>query len=207
MGRAANRLFSNNNDSEVEDQPAVIEQLGTVVNQATEDSRTVFLSGEVNEASTAVTIAHLIHLANISHDPIYLVISTYGGEVDQMFSIYDVIKYLPCSVRTIALGKVMSAGVLLLSSGEKGHRLIGESARIMIHPLSAGAYGNVFDIKNERREVERHQNLMIKQLSRETNMSKSKLLKEFKKKKDWYITPKKAIKLGIVDGIIGKQVV
>jgi ATP-dependent Clp protease protease subunit len=165
--------------------------------------RIVVLHGDVNEHTISHVIVQLLQLANQNHKPIHLVISTYGGSVDEMFSLYDTIKFLPCPVHTIALGKVMSAGVLLLASGVKGKRLIGRSARIMIHPISGGLYGNVFEALNEVKEHERLQRLMADALLKETKMSAEEIEKIMKAGHDCYLTPEEAIKMGIVDGYIG----
>ncbi len=169
------------------------------------DSRLVVLHGEVNEASICNVIVQLLQLANQNHKPIHLVISTYGGSVDEMFSLYDTIKFLPCPVHTIALGKVMSAGVLLLASGVKGKRMIGRSARIMIHPISGGLIGNVFEAMNEMKEFERLQDLMTNALLSETTMKKEEIDKLMKAGHDCFLTPEQAIKMGIVDKIIGDK--
>ena len=171
---------------------------------ATED-RLVVLHGEVNEHSISNVIVQLLHLANQNHRPIHLVISTYGGSVDEMFSLYDTIKFLPCPVHTIALGKVMSAGVLLLASGVKGKRMIGSSARIMIHPISGGVLGNVFEAMNEMKEFERLQTLMVSALINETQMKKEEIDKLMKAGHDFFLTPQQAVKVGIVDKIIGNK--
>jgi len=171
---------------------------------ATED-RLVVLHGEVNEHSISNVIVQLLHLANQNHRPIHLVISTYGGSVDEMFSLYDTIKFLPCPVHTIALGKVMSAGVLLLASGVKGKRMIGSSARIMIHPISGGVLGNVFEAMNEMKEFERLQALMVSALMNETQMKKEEIDKLMKAGHDFFLTPQQAVKVGIVDKIIGNK--
>jgi len=166
--------------------------------------RIVVLHGDVNEHTISHVVVQLLQLANQNHKPIHLVISTYGGSVDEMFSLYDTIKFLPCPVHTIALGKVMSAGVLLLASGVKGKRLIGRSARIMIHPVSGGLYGNVFEALNEVKEHQRLQELMADALQRETKMTREDVDKFMKAGHDCYITPEEAIKLGIVDGYVGE---
>ena len=167
------------------------------------DARLVVLHGEVNEQSIYNVIVQLLLLANQNHKPIHLVISTYGGSVDEMFSLYDTIKFLPCPVHTIALGKVMSAGVLLLASGVKGKRMIGRSARIMVHPISGGVVGNVFEAMNEMKEFERLQDLMTQALLSETNMKKEDIDSLMKAGHDCFLTPEQAIKMGIVDKIIG----
>ena len=169
------------------------------------DDRLVVLHGEVNEHSISNVIVQLLHLANQNHKPIHLVISTYGGSVDEMFSLYDTIKFLPCPVHTLALGKVMSAGVLLLASGVKGKRMIGGSARIMIHPVSGGVLGNVFEAMNEMKEFERLQDLMVSALIKETKMKKEEIDKLMKAGHDFFLTPERAIQVGIVDKIIGDK--
>ena len=173
--------------------------------QSTDNARMVFLHGEVSEDSIAQVIYQMLSLA--AADPraaITLVLSTYGGSIDEMFSLYDTIRFLPCPVHTVALGKVMSAGVLLLASGVKGKRLIGASARIMIHPLSGGAFGNVFEIENQAKEARRLQELMVNALVKETKMTRAQVIeKVMNPMLDYYVTPDDAVKLGIVDRIIG----
>jgi ATP-dependent Clp protease, protease subunit len=173
--------------------------------QAGDSSRLVVLHGDVNEASISLVVAQLLHLAGQNHKPIHLVISTYGGSVDEMFTLYDTIKFLPCPVHTIALGKVMSAGVLLLASGTKGKRMIGRNARIMIHPVSGGASGNVFEVINDSKEHKRLQEQMVSAIVKETKVSKEKIEEIMKTGHDVYLLPEEAIKMGIVDKIIGDK--
>lgn len=179
--------------------------LQSYVVQQGDNTRIVVLHGEVNEHSISSVIVQLLQLANQSNKPIHLVISTYGGSVDEMFSLYDTIKFLPCPVHTIALGKVMSAGVLLLASGVKGKRMIGKSARIMIHPISGGLFGNVFEALNEVKEHERLQKLMVDALLKETKLSRKQIEKIMRAGHDYFLTPEEALKMGIVDKIVGEN--
>ena len=166
--------------------------------------RIVFLTGEVNEQSVAVAVSQLVNFANNNSSvPVHLVLNTYGGSIDEMFSLYDIMRFLPCKVCTVGLGKVMSAGVLLLAAGEYGKRLIGKSARVMIHPISASYFGNVFQMVNEAKEIQRLQDMMVDSLASMTNLSKAQLGKIMKKGADHYIEPNDAVKYGIVDSIIG----
>jgi|SRR6478609_8911288 len=181
--------------------PDALEQF--MMAQQPDNSRIVVLHGDVNEHTISAVIAQLLHLANISRDPIYMVVSTYGGSVDEMFSLYDTVKFLPCQVHTIALGKVMSAGVLLLAAGEKGKRMIGKSARIMMHPVSGGAIGNVFEVMHETKEHRRLHDLMVNSLAAETNLKLEEIEDIMKAGHDYYITADEAIRMGIVDRIIG----
>lgn len=167
------------------------------------DARIVYMAGDVDENSIPQVVAHMLHLASVNQKPIQFVISTYGGAVDEMFSLYDVIKFLPCPVHTIGLGKIMSAGVLLLAAGRKGKRMIGKNSRIMIHSMSGGAAGNIFEVLNEAAEMKRMQELMVGLLCKETKMPKSEVERIMKMGHDFYLTPEQALKYGIVDKIIG----
>lgn len=166
--------------------------------------RILHLTGEINEHSASNIISGLVTLANQNKvDPITLIVSTYGGSVDEMFGLYDMMKFIKCPVNTVGLGKIMSAGVLILSAGKKGMRLLGRNSRIMIHPMTSGAGGNIFEMQNEANEMSRMQAQMEEALLKETKITKQQLDKYMKAGHDTYITPEEAIKLGIVDKLIG----
>lgn len=171
-----------------------------------DNSRVVFLHSEVTEQVVSLVIAQMLQLANAGTAPIHLVVSTYGGSADEMFSLYDTIKFLPCPVHTVGLGKVMSAGVLLLAAGTKGKRIIGPSTRIMMHSLSGGVMGNVFAMESEVAECRRQHDLAVSLLARETKMTKKQIEETIMRPKlDHYVTAQRAIELGIVDKIMGDR--
>ena len=68
--------------------------------------------------------------------PLEILVSTNGGNADDMFAIYDAMRYIKeeVEIETFGLGKVMSAGTLILAAGTKGS---DESIIVMIHPLLA----------------------------------------------------------------------
>jgi len=166
------------------------------------DSRLVYLSGDVTEDSISEIQEQLLDLASASRDPIHLVVSTYGGAVHEMFSLYDVMKFIPAPVYTVGLGKVMSAGSLILAAGEKGHRMIGASTRVMIHSLSAGFFGNLFELVNEIDEIKRLQDMYVSKMVAETKMCKNDVNAMLKTKVDSVFSAQQAVELGIVDKII-----
>ena len=83
--------------------------------------------------------------------------------------------------------------------------MIGRSARIMIHPISGGVIGNVFEAMNEMKEFTRLQDLMTNALLSETTMKKEEIDDLMKAGHDCFLTPEQAVKLGIVDKIIGDK--
>jgi ATP-dependent Clp protease, protease subunit len=171
---------------------------------STERSRVILLHGDVTEHSISMAVSQLLMFADQSTKPVNIIISTYGGSTDEMFCLYDTMKFLPCPIHTIALGKVMSAGVLLLASGAKGKRLIGKSARIMMHTMSSGVWGSTLDIVTHADEVKRLQHQFNQALCNETKMSEQQIIDIMKSGLDRYLTPHEALKYGIVDQVIGE---
>jgi len=168
--------------------------------------RIVYLTGSVTEELISQVCMAIIHFANMDKTaPITLVISTYGGSVDEMNGLYDVIKHVKCPVYTVGLGKIMSAGILLLASGTKGSRLVGANTTLMIHAVASDAGGNIFDIKREVKLLEKYQSKMTSLLEKETTMSKEKIEEIMNLGHDFYFTAEEAVQFGLADAIIGEK--
>lgn len=142
--------------------------------------------------------------AKTKFDPIEFIISTNGGSASDMFAIYDVMREIrkECPVQTFGLGKVMSAGVLLLAAGSKGQRKIGKHCRVMIHSVIAGNSGTIHSLENEMNEVRETQKRYIEALKSETKMSATQINKFLERHVDIYLSAEEAVKLGIADIVV-----
>ena len=135
------------------------------------------------------------------YTPIEFIVSTHGGLAAEMFSVYDAIREVreTTPVHTKGLGKVMSAGVLLLAAGTKGTRRIGRYCRVMIHGVMAGQHGYLADVENEFNETKAIQKMYVEALSEETSMTKTEVRKIMNKKSNVYFNAEEAVKMGIAD--------
>ena len=100
------------------------------------------------------------------------------------------------------MGKVMSAGVLILAAGTKGKRKIGKNCRVMMHSVIGGNHGSLHNMLNEMEAIEQLQDMYINCLVEETKMSKSQIKKMLEKKVNVYLSAEEAVELGIADIII-----
>jgi ATP-dependent Clp endopeptidase proteolytic subunit ClpP len=190
-----------------------------------EDSRMIGLFGEVEENKAAQLIAMMLDLAEDAEVeieetvgegeeaktevrtealPIEFLLSTPGGSADDMFAIYDIMRIVreKCPIQTFGLGKVMSAGVLLLAAGTKGQRKIGKNCRVMIHSVIGGTSGSFHNLENEMEEMRYMQEAYLRALSDESNMSVAQLKKMINRKVNVYLSAEEAVKLGIADIIV-----
>lgn len=183
--------------------------------------RKCMLYGDINETQAKDLIATIILLADTAEieelvdpedpesevkttvRPFELVISTGGGNADDMMSIYDMMRLIrqDVDIETTGIGKVMSAGTLLLAAGTKGKRRIGRNCRVMIHAVTGGSIGPMHEITNEFKEIKKIQESYIECLADETDMTVQQIKKYLKQKTNVYLSAEEAVELGIADEI------
>tara|TARA_Y100000592_G_scaffold99341_1_gene175007 strand:+ start:2505 stop:3170 length:666 start_codon:yes stop_codon:yes gene_type:complete len=196
----------------ISDEELMNELLGAVGAPKEPDMRTIGLFTDVAEEKVAEIAHAMLYLNELnklekSEDkkkPIEFYISTYGGNADDMFALYDVMRQvkLDTEIHTIGLGKVMSAGVLLLASGTKGKRKIGKYCRVMIHSVIGGSHGSLPNLANEMEAIQQIQKDYIDALVTETTMTSKKMKALLERKVNVYLSAEEAVELGIADIII-----
>jgi ATP-dependent Clp protease protease subunit len=175
------------------------------------DLRTIGMFCDIQEEKVAEVIHAMLYLNETNRlqpdkppRPIEFYLSTYGGSADDMFGLYDVMRLIrqETEIHTFGVGKVMSAGVLLLAAGTKGKRRIAQNCRIMLHSVAAGNHGNLHDLTNELEAISDLQKMYARCLVKETEMTKSQLKKMLERKVNVYLSAEEAVKLGIADVIV-----
>tara|TARA_R110002074_G_scaffold41457_4_gene109863 strand:- start:156 stop:797 length:642 start_codon:yes stop_codon:yes gene_type:complete len=197
-----------------EQEDSIIHVLNSALDKP--ELRVTGIYGDINEEKCSETVWGLLALHETGkkyykeedseelveeYTPIDFYISSYGGAAAEMFAVYDVIRGLRdrTPIVTHGVGKVMSAGVLLLASGTKGERRIGKHCRVMIHGVISGQHGHIADVKNEFKETEYTQKLYVEALAEETNMTRSYIKRLMNKKTNVYLNAQQAVELGIAD--------
>jgi|ETNvirnome_6_100_1030635.scaffolds.fasta_scaffold00202_27 ATP-dependent Clp protease protease subunit len=136
--------------------------------------------------------------------PVEFIISTGGGNVADMFSAYDVMRMVreECPIHTLGVGKVMSAGVLLLAAGTKGKRRIGKYCRIMLHHVLGAEQGSVVDIGQSYEEAKVMEHNMFEAIAQESNLTLEELQEIVSKNTDVFFSAEEAVEMGIADIIV-----
>jgi len=186
--------------------------MGAIPSPAEPDMRTIGLFTDVAEEKVAELAHALLYLDELNkldktgkkQKPVEFYISTYGGNADDMFALYDVMRKVKetTEIHTVGMGKVMSAGVLLLAGGTKGKRKIGKNCRVMIHSVMGGNHGSLHSMMNELEAIEQIQGMYCDALISETTMTKKQLKKMLERKVNVYLSAEEAVELGIADIII-----
>lgn len=165
-------------------------------------ARTVYFFGDVTEELVKHTIVHLVTLAEEKpNEPIHLIISTNGGSVVDMLALYDVMKMVTTPIHTVGIGKIMSAGCLLLAAGDK--RKMGANATLMYHSIWSGSHGSQWEMKVALAEHERMARQTDGLVAFETGHSVEDIQALYAVERvDRYMTPEEALAFGFIDEII-----
>lgn len=163
-------------------------------------NRRVFLDKDIDMDSIGSAIKGLYLMETASNtDPVEIFISSYGGCVYESLALYDIINTLKCPVYTFGYGKIMSAAVLLLASGEPGHRWVAPNVALMHHNWSGQFEGTGEALRVEVKEGE-------KLYRNWTNLLAARTIKDFKwwhtksqKPSDFYFSAEQALEWGVAD--------
>lgn len=174
------------------------------------NDRLIYLSGDIEEQPISASVIGLLQMFKKDPlSPITIMISTCGGSVVDMLALYDIVQYIQnkgCPIVTMGVGKIMSAGVPLLASGNKGLRCIAKHATVMMHPAyETNESGDFFHMKNATDELKRLQDVMDLIIVQNSKITKEKLSQMMQQRLDVYITADEALKLGLVDKFIGQD--
>lgn len=140
---------------------------------------------------------------NYERKPIKLIVDSYGGSVYDGFGLINMITSSKTPIHTYCYSKAMSMGFMIFISGHK--RFAHEYSTLMMHQPSGFGWGKLKDRIEDINETKRLYKKITKIILNRTNITEKQLNKIYKRKKDWFISGKKAVKLNVADEYIQDQ--
>ena len=130
--------------------------------------------------------------------PINIYVMSYGGDLYQEYALISTMLASKTPIRTINMGVAMSAGLLILLAGHERYAMKYSTA--MIHSGSGGTQGTYEQCEEQQKNYKKLVDMMRNYILERTNIE----VKLFKKQwtKDWYLTDKEQVELGIVSQIV-----
>lgn len=158
--------------------------------------------GEINADSVNSLIRQVRYLAG--QDPeaeITIYINSPGGEVSSGLALYDVMKAVPCPIRTVCVGTAASMGALLFASGDRREML--SHAQVMIHdPLIYSTGGSALKLKRTCDSLMETRESTAKILAEQTGKTLEEIYE--KTETDTWFSAQEAVDFGLADSIIYK---
>ena len=134
-------------------------------------------------------------------DVLNMIVCSPGGELAAAWAIIDVMRSSEIPIRTIGLGEICSAGLMIFLAGTKGHRILTPNTSIMSHRFSGGSNGKLQELFAIQKEFDLTSGRMIDHYKRTTGLSEKDIHKYLLPPEDVYLSAKEALKFGICDKV------
>ena len=130
--------------------------------------------------------------------PIKIYINTDGGDVVSVLNFIDVILLSKTPIITIAMGKVYSAGSLLVMAGHKRYAFNNTSC--LIHSGSFGTMGTTDKVLDYTEFTKKQEKRVKEYILSKTTMSSKIYDKKYRE--DWFMFSDEMLSLNIIDEVI-----
>jgi len=178
----------------------------TPIDQHLFESRTIFLSGQVDEEQAEKVNRQLLAMERASATaPIVLWIDSPGGEVYSGFGIYDAARFVKPRVITLVAGRAWSMGSVIALAAEKQDRVALPNAKFLIHqPLIGGVMrGSVSELEIHTRDMAQLKGKLHKLYSERTGTSVDRFAELMER--DRWLEAKEALELGLISKIVATR--
>ncbi len=163
-------------------------------------TRTVLVSGAVDDKLAEKVITQLLILDAENHDPIRVLITSQGGHVDSGFAIHDMLRFIESPIVTIGAGWVASIAVPILFGAPKDRRYSLPNTRFLLHQPSGGAGGQASDIRIEAEEILKVRERLNQLIASETGQPVENVAKD--SDRNFWMDAKQAREYGLVGQVV-----
>ena len=169
------------------------------------DSRVLFICDTIDDKlATDICATLLLKDAESSDDKISLFINSTGGNIRNVFMIYDVMNLIEAPIETVCIGAAIDEAALLLIAGTPGMRMATKNSVICVSQLvnDYTTHADLTDAKILLTQSLNDNKRMMDIISKATSHPIKEVLETFKRKV--FMNANQALKYNIIDRIIGK---
>ena len=163
-------------------------------------SRTLTIFGEINKDVAQRTAEKLLALSYESGDPITLYIGSPGGHVESGDTIFDMIRFVKPTVRTVGTGWVGSIATHIYLATERENRFALPNTRFLIHQPAGSMGGDASDIEIHAREILKTRERINQIIAEQTGQSLERVTQDTDR--DYWMSVEESLEYGLVGTII-----
>ena len=163
-------------------------------------NRTLTLFGEINTQVAQRTAEKLLALAYESDEPIILYIGSPGGHVESGDTIFDMVRYIKPTVKTVGTGWVGSIATHIYLAPDRENRFCLPNTRFLIHQPAGGFGGTATDVEIHAREIVKTRERINGIIAEQTGQPLERV--ESDTDRDYWMSAEESVEYGIVGKII-----
>ena len=172
--------------------------------QALADHGMYVFMGEVDHESIKPVVEWILHenfVTKKKRKELLLMICSEGGDMSAAFALIDVMRSSNIFIKTVGLGQIASAGLLIFLAGSPGRRTLTPNTSIMSHQYAWGSDGKHHELLATMKEFDLTQRRMIAHYVACTGLSEDEIKQHLLPPHDVYLSAAEALELGICDNI------
>lgn len=168
------------------------------------DSGMYLLMGEISNDSIKPVIEWILQanfVVKRKKKELLLMICSEGGDMAAAFALIDVMKSSAIPIKTVGLGQVASAALLIFISGTPGRRVLTPNTSILSHQFAWESDGKAHELFARIKEFDLTQQRMIAHYRSCTGMSDEKIRECLLPPQDVWLSADEARELMITDHV------
>ena len=172
--------------------------------QALQDNGMMLLMSGVSDDSIRPIIEWILHENHVRkkrHRELLLMICSEGGDMAAAFALIDVMRSSRIPIKTVGLGMIASAGLMIFIAGDRGRRILTPNTSIMSHQFHWGTMGKVHELFATVKEFELTHQRMIDLYRECTGLDDKKIAEVLLPPQDVYLSAQEAQQYGICDHV------
>ena len=181
-----------------------VESVDKSPGQALQENGMYVFMGDVDNESVKPIIEWILHENYVSkkkRKELLLMICSQGGEVETAFALIDVMRSSNIHIKTVGLGQIASAGLLIFLAGSPGRRVLTPNTSILSHQFSWGSDGKAHELFATIKEFELTHKRMVQLYKDTTGLSDEEIKKTLLPPHDVWLTAEEALAYNICDAI------
>jgi len=146
-------------------------------------------------------ILHENHVRKKKYKELLLMICSDGGNLEQAFALIDVMRSSRVAIKTVGLGSIASAGLMIFLAGTRGRRVLTPNTSILSHQFAWGTSGKAHELFATVKEFQLTEQRMIQHYQTATGLDDDTIRKVLLPPQDVYLSADEALKYGICDEV------
>jgi ATP-dependent Clp protease protease subunit len=170
---------------------------------SSENSSFYLLMDDIDNSSIRPVIEWIIdtNFSDEKPEMLNLMICSGGGSLSAGFALIDVMRGSSIPVRTIGIGEIASAGLMIFMAGLKGNRILTPNTSILSHQYSWGQEGKHHELMATVKAFDLTSTMLVNHYKKCSNLSEDKIKKFLLPAHDVWLSPDEALKYGLCDEI------
>lgn len=170
--------------------------------QALNDNGMYVFMGEVTQEAIRPIIEWILHenfVVKKKKKELLLMICSEGGDTSAAFALIDVMRSSAIPIKTVGLGMIASAGLLMFIAGSPGRRILTPNTSILSHQFSWYNEGKAHELFATMKEFELTQARMLAHYQACTGLTAEQVRTSLLPPQDVWLSAQDALALHICD--------